>query len=148
MPAFVTGLVLRKDGRKADPRVRKSSNADPLKSEVLKKLRIGAALLEVGRRPNRRFWNYLAMAMNAEGQWEPDLHFPIKARLFRTDGTKGRDFNPELKIRQRVIEWLLKQELSRGIKYEVAVAEVSTKLRIGAKTVRNAYDPHAKRRGS
>lgn len=137
------------------PTVRKSSDADPQKSEVLRTLAIGAVLLEEGRRPNWRFWHYLTRAMNEEGQWKPDLHFPIKARLFRTDGTRGREKEPELEIRSWVLASFVQARIDGGDPYDAAItlaheeliqmgkAEGRTK-EIGWKTVKDAYDAHAK----
>jgi hypothetical protein len=118
-------------------------------------LQAGAAAMAAGHKPNKLFWKYLAAALNENAHWAPRTDFPLKAKLFPIRGRKGRKEKAELEIRSRVLASRVQALVDRGDGYDAAVTLTHEELiktgkaeawcgRIGRKTVRDAYDAHAK----
>jgi hypothetical protein len=115
----------------------------------------GTLTLAKGRNPGPRFWDCLIRALNAEAHWWPQSRFPVRAKLVRTDGRKGREKEPELEIRSRVLASFVQARVDCGDGYDAAITLTHEDLietgkaegctgKIGRKTVKDAYDAHAK----
>jgi hypothetical protein len=115
----------------------------------------GALTLAKGGTPGPRFWDCLIRALNAEAHWWFQSRFPLKAKLVRIDARKGREKEPELEIRSRVLASFVQAHIDRGVGYDAAIALALEELiktgkaegwigKIGWKTVKDAYDAHAK----
>ena len=115
----------------------------------------GAAALVSGNKPEKRFWNCLAKSLNENARWWRQTKFPLKAKLVRISGGKGREKEPELEIRSLVLASFVQARLDLGDPYDAAItlthealdkmgkAEGRTK-EVGWKTVKDAYLAHAK----
>ncbi len=118
-------------------------------------LDVGAAAMASGNKPDKRFWNCLAAALNENAHWRRQTEFPLKAKLVRIRRETGREEEPELEIRSRVLASFVQARIDGGDPYDAAItltheeliktgkAEGRTK-EIGWKTVKDAYDAHAK----
>jgi hypothetical protein len=115
----------------------------------------GTLTLAKGGNAGPRFWDCLIRALNAEAHWWPQSRFPLKAKPVRIDARKGREKEPELEIRSRVLASFVQARVDRGDGYDSAITLTHEDLiktgkaegwtgRIGRKTVKDAYDAHAK----
>jgi hypothetical protein len=136
----------------------KRGDADALnaqKKHAVLILRAGTLTLAEGRNPVKPFWNCLIGALNAEAHWWPQNRFPLKAKLVRIDRRRGREVDPQLDTRDRVLAWFVQERVSRGYGYESAIRSTWEMLKstgdaerwpgkIGPKTIKDAYDSHCK----
>jgi hypothetical protein len=115
----------------------------------------GTLTLAKGGNPGPRFWDCLIGALNAEAQWWTQSRFPLKAKLVRIDARKGREKEPELETTRRVVAWFVQAHVDRGDGYDAAITLTHEELintgkaegwpgRIGRKSVKDAYDAHAR----
>ena len=94
--------------------------------------------------------------------WSRQDEYPIKAKLERVDGRKGREANPELETRDQVLAESVQKHIDREEKYVVAIKFVHKSIKdqgkkenwTGARTgkickttIRNAYDARSKAKG-
>jgi hypothetical protein len=118
-------------------------------------LNIGTFRLTKGENPGRPFWDCFVSALNAEAHWGRQSRFFLKAKLVRITGRKGREKQPELEIRSRVLASLVRAHVDLREGYEAAIELTHEALikageaenwpgKIGRKTVKDAYDKHAK----
>jgi hypothetical protein len=142
-PEFAKGVVLDKT---------RALNAE--QNAVLTVL-AGTLTLAKGANPGPPFWDCLIRALNAEAHWWPQSRFLLKAKLVRIGAKKGREKDPELEIRSRVLGSLVQARVDRGDGYDAAIALTHEELiktgklegrrsEIGWKTVKDAYDAQAK----
>ena len=112
-----------------------------------------------GREPRRMFWHYLFAALDPDyrSMIERDLNAPCpwRAKLQPIKGGSGRRCDPELPMRDKVLAWMVQQSIDHGEKYESAIEDTIAAIEkdgkeerwrawITKRTVRNAYDRHAK----
>jgi hypothetical protein len=142
--------------------IRKSGRPARMTSRSVKHaffvLRSGVQEMAHGRNPDNRFWRFLAHALAGEPNQQigriRDVFFPVRAKVQRIGGGKGRRSDPELPMRDKALAWLVQQRIEQGEQYKAAVpgtVEALRKLQAGEwcelpneRTVRNAYDRHAK----
>jgi len=116
-------------------------------------IRKGVQAIKLGRKPHSSFWDRLTKALNANEDWSRQDRsrqdeYPMKARLERVDGRKGREANPELETRDEVLAESVQKLIDRGEKYAVAIKLVHKSIgTICEKTIRNAYDARSKAKG-
>jgi hypothetical protein len=119
----------------------------------------GVQELAEGREPLRMFWRYLLAALDPDYRSiiERDINkpFPWRAKVQPIGGGRGRRCDPELPMRDKVLAWMVQQSIDHGEKYESAMADTIATIEkdrkeerwrgsITKRTVRNAYDRHAK----
>jgi hypothetical protein len=122
----------------------------------------GLAAIKLGRKPNWSFWDRLTMGLNENYRWSRQDEYPMKVKLERVDGRKGREANPELETRDEVLAESVQKHIDRGEKYDVAIKLVHKSIEdqgkkenwTGARTgtictttIRNAYDVRSKAKG-
>ena len=81
----------------------------------------GLTAIKLGRKPNWSFWDRLTMGLNENYRWSRQAEYPMKARLERVDGRKGREANPELETRDEVLAESVQKHIDRGEKYAIAI---------------------------
>jgi hypothetical protein len=143
---------IRKSGRPA--RIQTSHSV----KHVLFVLGSGVQEMAHGRNPGNLFWRFLADALaggpDKQTRRIRDVFFPVQAKVQRIGGGKGRRSDPELPMRDKALAWLVQQRIDQGEQYKAAVpgtVEALRKLQAvewcelpNERTVRNAYDRHAK----
>jgi hypothetical protein len=100
-----------------------------------------------GRQPDDGFWKFLWHCLSSTLEPERYLKafgkdFPFRAKLARTDGSKGRHQNPELGMRDRGLAWFVSEAIAQGKKYDAALDEVAGLNNISREIVRNAYSKY------
>ena len=126
-------------------------------------IRRGVQAIKLGRKPHWSFWDRLTKALNANEDWSRQDRsrqdeYPMKAKLERVDGRKGREANPELETRDQVLAESVQKHIDRGEKYVVAIKFVYESIKDQGKeenwtgkicetTIRNAYDARCKAKG-
>jgi len=122
---------------------------------------LGSGVQEMahGRNPDNLFWRFLADALaggpNQQIRRIRDVFLPVRAKIQRIRGGKGRRPDPELPMRDKALAWLVQQRIDKGEQYKVAVPGTVEDLRKlqdagewcalpNERTVRDVYDHHAK----
>jgi hypothetical protein len=114
--------------------------------------------MKLGRKPHWSFWDCLTTALNENARWSRQDEYPMKVKLERVDGRKGRDASPELETRDQVLAESVQMHIDRGVKYAAAIKLVHKSLvdqgkvenwtgTICETTVKNAYDARSKAKG-
>jgi hypothetical protein len=107
---------------------RNRGRARPKKDDAERRARLAIAILDVGaaamasgNKPDKRFWNCLAGALNENAHWRRQTEFPLKAKLVRIGGGKGREEEPELEIRSPVLASFVQAHIDRRDPYDAAM---------------------------
>lgn len=137
-------------------------DARPPQSFVERALGAGLSAIKLGRKPHWSFWDRLTKGLNENYVWSRQDEYPMKVRLERVDGRKGREATPELETRDEVLAESVQMHIDRGEKYAVAIKLVYESIKVygkkenwtGARTgkicktiIRNAYDAHSNAKG-
>jgi hypothetical protein len=125
-------------------------------------IRKGRQAMKLGRKPHWSFWDCLTKALNENYIWIRQDEYPMKAKLERVDGRKGREANPELETRDQVLAESVQTHIDRGEKYAVAIKLVHKSIedqgkaenwtgprtgKICETTIRKVYDARSKAKG-
>ena len=103
----------------------------------------GVTAMKDGHRPVDLFWKQLADALDHDAYRQARGEaFPLKAKLVRTDGVKGRHRHPELGMRDRALAWSMSEAIKQGTNYEKALDDVASQCNVSRELVRNAYSNH------
>ena len=126
-------------------------------TEVCTILVCGLNAIELNMPPERRFWIYLASALDHDGYKRSNgSNFPLKAKTQRAAGSKGSRGNPEITLRTVVLHSAVSDAIGSGAKYDSAISDVVSEIErlgraeqwkgwIGDPTVRHAYKAIKKR---
>jgi hypothetical protein len=129
-------------------------------TRACKYMMAGVATMAKGNRPGLHFWKCLIASLDAEHSRNAPKRcrkarksiFPLKGKLVRIDGTKGRGADPVLAMRNKGLAWLVQQRIDRGDGYKAAIQGTHEEINklanderwaggtVSVTTVRNAYD--------